>query len=203
MDAVRRWGPAAGEWVRQVRSAYPAADADGVARLATARAVRLALAAGGTPVRGPVTVVAGVAALGYAQVRLVLRLAAAYGLDPAEPERAVDLLVLTRVHPDEESAARAVAAAEVGRPDRAASDVLLQEAVWRLATPAAAVSARWFARWVAGRIVPGGGSLVGLMLDGSATERLAHRAVARFRHDVPGQRGAGARRPGAAPGRTM
>jgi hypothetical protein len=85
------------------------------------------------------------------------------------------------VHASDESAVRAVAAAVAGRADPAASDVLLQEAVWRLATPVAAVSTRWFARWVAGRLLPGAGALIGLVADGAATERLGHRAIARFR----------------------
>uniref|UniRef100_UPI0038F69D71 hypothetical protein n=1 Tax=Micromonospora chalcea TaxID=1874 RepID=UPI0038F69D71 len=112
LAAVDALGPRAREWVAQVRRAYPEADADGVARLATRRFVRMAgtggaLAAGA----GMFAPVAELAAVLWTQANLVLHLAAAYGRDPAHPDRAAELLVLTLVHPDDGTARAALAAA--------------------------------------------------------------------------------------------
>ena len=109
LAAVDALGPRASAWVEQVRRAYPEADADGVARLATRRFVRMAgtggaLAAGA----GMFAPVAELAAVLWTQANLVLHLAAAYGRDPAHPDRAAELLVLTLVHPDDGTARAAL-----------------------------------------------------------------------------------------------
>lgn len=102
-EAVRRLGPAAGDWVARMRARYPDASADGLARLAILHCVQQARRTGAAAGAGGASGgFAGAGALAYAQAGLVLRVAAAYGLDPTSDERAAELLVLMRVpHRDE------------------------------------------------------------------------------------------------------
>ncbi|AVT30866.1 hypothetical protein C6361_16795 [Plantactinospora sp. BC1] len=119
-------GPEARAWADWVRATYPGATADGLVRLATRRYVRLAATGAAlSTVTGLLAPLAELAAVTWAQAGLVLHLAAAHGHDPTGPERAADVLVLTRVHPDLASARAALAAAEAAiaegghDPDRA------------------------------------------------------------------------------------
>ncbi|MFE9651403.1 hypothetical protein [Micromonospora sp. NPDC006431] len=180
--AVEALGPRAGDWVERTRDRYPDADADGLARLATRRFVRLAgtggaLAAGA----GLLAPVAELAAVLWTQANLVLHLAAVYGRDPGHPDRVVELLVLTQVHPDAGTARAALAAvASAGAPvdgpwPRAA------EAAWRLATPLAAQAGGWLGLRVASRLLPGAAPLAAAAGDSAAAERLAARAVSLYR----------------------
>ncbi|GAA2679534.1 hypothetical protein Apa02nite_025710 [Actinoplanes palleronii] len=94
-SAVQTLGPRAAAWAAQTRAAYPAATPRDLARLATAQFTRAAerrsllSALAGT--YAPVALVA-TAALTHAE--LVLHLAAAYGLDPTDPDRAAEIVVL-------------------------------------------------------------------------------------------------------------
>ncbi|MEH0975117.1 hypothetical protein V6U77_28715, partial [Micromonospora sp. CPCC 205546] len=136
LAAVEAVGPRARDWAQRLREAYPDAGADGLARLATRRFVRQAAAGGATAaLAGLFAPVAELAAVLWAQANLVLHLAAAYGRDPAHPDRAVELLVLTRVHPDAESARAALAAARSAEAPEAAGWPRAAEAAWRLAAP--------------------------------------------------------------------
>ncbi|OKI58057.1 hypothetical protein A6A27_07115 [Micromonospora sp. CB01531] len=180
--AVEALGPRAGDWAERTRDRYPDADADGLARLATRQFVRLAgmggaLAAGA----GLLAPVAELAAVLWTQANLVLHLAAVYGRDPGHPDRVVELLVLTQVHPDAGTARAALAAVtSAGAPadgpwPRAA------EAAWRLATPLAAQAGGWLGLRVASRLLPGAAPLAAAAGDSAAAERLAARAVSLYR----------------------
>ncbi|MCX4469372.1 hypothetical protein OOK41_03410 [Micromonospora sp. NBC_01655] len=183
LAAVRALGPAAHDWAVSLRDTYPDATPDGLARLATRRFVRLATAGGATAaLAGLFAPVAELAAVLWTQAGLVLHLAAAYGRDPADPERAVELLVLTRVHPDAESARVALAAAEeavTGPVEQPWPRVA--EAAWRLAAPLAAQAGGWLGLRLASRLVPGAAVLAAAVGDSSAAERLAARAVTAYR----------------------
>jgi hypothetical protein len=93
--AVETFGPQAAAWADRTRATYPAATPQALARLATARFTRAAAQRGllsalsGT--YAPIALV-GTAAITHAS--LVLHVAAAYGLDPTDPERAAEILVL-------------------------------------------------------------------------------------------------------------
>ncbi|MGX1615179.1 hypothetical protein ACWIF8_14945, partial [Micromonospora chalcea] len=155
LAAVDALGPRAREWVAQVRRAYPEADADGVARLATRRFVRMAgtggaLAAGA----GMFAPVAELAAVLWTQANLVLHLAAAYGRDPAHPDRAAELLVLTLVHPDDGTARAALAAALAADEPADGPWGRAAQAAWRLATPVAAQAGGWLGLRLAARRLP-------------------------------------------------
>ncbi|MEU7571510.1 hypothetical protein [Micromonospora sp. NPDC049240] len=182
LAAVDALGPRARSWVEQVRSAYPAADADGVARLATRRFVRMAgtggaLAAGA----GVFAPVAELAAVLWTQANLVLHVAAAYGRDPAHPDRAAELLVLTSVHPDDGAARAALAAARAADVPADGPWGRTAEAAWRLATPVAAQAGGWLGLRLAARLLPGAAVLAATIGGTAAAERVAARAVARYR----------------------
>ncbi|MFI6226952.1 hypothetical protein ACIBCR_06475 [Micromonospora echinospora] len=182
LAAVERIGPRADAWATALREAYPNADSAGLARLATRRFVRLAGWGGATAaVAGLFAPLAELAAVLWTQSGLVLHLAAAHGRDPVDPERAVELLVLTRVHPDPDSARTALAAARAetgeGEPpwDRVA------EAAWRLATPLAAQAGGWFALRLASRLLPGAAALATAAGNSAAVQRLAARTITAYR----------------------
>ncbi|MFI6130068.1 hypothetical protein [Micromonospora sp. NPDC051141] len=182
LAAVDALGPRARSWVEQVRSAYPAADADGVARLATRRFVLMAgtggaLAAGA----GVFAPVAELAAVLWTQANLVLHVAAAYGRDPAHPDRAAELLVLTSVHPDDGAARAALAAARAADVPADGPWGRTAEAAWRLAMPVAAQAGGWLGLRLAARLLPGAAVLAAAIGGTAAAERVAARAVARYR----------------------
>lgn len=178
LAAVDTLGPAALAWVRRVRAVYPSATPDGLARLATERSVRLGTAGGAaSAAAGLFAPLAGLSVLAVSQASLVLRLAAAYGLDPTHPDRAVDLLVLTGVHADDEAARAALAAAQAAEPEH------LLHRSGGLALPGSLVAwaGGWLSLRLASRVLPGA-ALVAAVANGSAAaERLAARAVARYR----------------------
>ncbi|MDM4783444.1 hypothetical protein [Micromonospora sp. b486] len=182
LAAVDALGPRASAWVEEVRQAYPEADADGVARLATRRFVRMAgtggaLAAGA----GLFAPVAELATVLWTQANLVLHLAAAYGRDPAHPDRAAELLVLTLVHPDDGAARAALAAARAADAPAEGPWGRAAEAAWRLATPMAAQAGGWLGLRLAARLLPGAAALAAATGGTATAERVAARAVARYR----------------------
>ncbi|MFC4149404.1 hypothetical protein ACFO0M_24415 [Micromonospora mangrovi] len=182
LAAVEALGPRAREWAERLRETYPDADADGLARLAARRFVRLAGAGGAvSAVAGLFAPVAELASVLWTQAGLVLHLAAAYGHDPAHPDRAVELLVLTRVHPDADSAREALAAARSADGAGEPSWPRAAEAARRLAVPLAAQAGGWLGLRLASRLLPGAAVLAAAAGNAAAAERLAARAVGHYR----------------------
>ncbi|WP_432901585.1 hypothetical protein ACQP1S_31095 [Micromonospora matsumotoense] len=182
LAAVEGIGPGAREWARGLREAYPDAGPDGLARLATRRFVRWAGVGGATAaVAGLFAPVAELAAVLWTQSALVLHLAAAYGRDPAHPDRAVELLVLTQVHPDADSARSALDAARAADGPEDGPWPRAAEAAWRLAAPLAAQAGGWAALRLAARLLPGAAVVAAALGDVAATDRLAVRAMAAYR----------------------
>ncbi|SIN26357.1 hypothetical protein SAMN04489832_4589 [Micromonospora cremea] len=182
LAAVRALGPGAADWAERLRARYPDAPADGLARLATRRFVRSAGAGGAAAaLAGLFAPLAELASVLWTHSNLVLHLAAAYGRDPAHPDRAVELLVLTQVHPDPESARAALAA--VGTADDPVEGTWPRaaEAAWRLAAPLTAQAGGWLALRLASRLLPGAAVLAAALGDSAAADRLAARAVAAYR----------------------
>ncbi|WP_262285145.1 hypothetical protein [Micromonospora sp. MA102] len=182
LAAVEALGPRAADWVDRTRDAYPDADADGLARLVTRRFVRLAgtggaLAAGA----GLFAPVAELTAVLWTQANLVLHLAAVYGRDPAHPDRVVELLVLTQVHPDAGTARAALDGVRSAGAPAEGSWSRVAEAAWRLATPLAAQAAGWLGLRLAARLLPGAAALAAATGDATAAERLAARATSLYR----------------------
>ncbi|MEV4197442.1 hypothetical protein [Micromonospora globbae] len=182
LAAVEALGPGAGAWAERLRMAYPDATPDGLARLATRRFVRLAGAGGATAaLAGVLAPLAELAAVLWTQANLVLHLAAAYGRDPAHPDRAAELLVLTQVHPDGSSARTALEAARALDGPGEAPWPRAAEAAWRLAAPLAAQAGGWLALRLASRLLPGAAVLAAAAGDAAAAERLAARAITAYR----------------------
>ncbi|MFE9689683.1 hypothetical protein [Micromonospora sp. NPDC005806] len=182
LAAVDTLGPRAGEWVRRTRGAYPGADADGLARLVTRRFVRLAgtggaLAAGA----GLLAPVAELTAVLWTQANLVLHLAAVHGRDPGHPDRVAELLVLTQVHPDVATARAALDAVRSAGAPAEGPWPRVAEAAWRLATPLAAQASGRLGLRLVSRLLPGAALLTAAAGDAAATERLAARAIGRYR----------------------
>ncbi|WCN81397.1 hypothetical protein [Micromonospora sp. LH3U1] len=182
LAAVRALGPGAAEWAARLRARYPDASADGLARLATRRFVRSAGAGGATAaLAGLFAPLAELAVVLWSHSNLVLHLAAAYGKDPAHPDRAVELLVLTQVHPDTASAEAALAAAQTAGDPVEGEWPRAAEAAWRLAAPLTAQASGWVALRLVARLLPGAAVLAAALGDAAAADRLAARTVAVYR----------------------
>lgn len=92
---VQALGPRARGWTAHIRATYPTASREALARLAVHRFTRTAGLRGGVgALAGPYAPVAIGTATVITHAELVLHLAAVYGLDPTDPQRAGDLLRL-------------------------------------------------------------------------------------------------------------
>lgn len=113
LAAVRQLGPEAAQWARRVRAeqSEPVPE-EALAEQAVRRFVnhaRFPEVASGAP--GLPGLVIDVGLLAWTQARMVLHVAAAYRLDATHPDRAVDLLVLQKVHKAAHDARLALGAA--------------------------------------------------------------------------------------------
>src|SRR6185295_10984190 len=112
LDAVRRLGPEAASWAERCRLNHPGISPEALAGRAVRRFTTLARISGSVSgATGLPGAVLDVGVLAWTQSRMVLHIAAAYGDDPAAPERAIDLLVLQRVHKAAEAARTALGVA--------------------------------------------------------------------------------------------
>ncbi|SCL24248.1 EcsC protein family protein [Micromonospora rhizosphaerae] len=191
LEAVRRLGPEAAHWAARERSERPDFPADELADQAVRRFVNHARLSGAVSgAAGLPGAVIDVGVLAWTQARLVLHVAAAYGVDPVHPDRATDLLVLQKVHKVAETARLALGVA-AGREragalfgkagERPIGRVMLQLGV-RLAQMAGVRAAkRIFAK-----VVPGAAIILGTWANSSATRDLAERARALYRNGPEG-----------------
>ncbi|MCI4065299.1 EcsC family protein [Micromonospora sp. R77] len=186
LEAVRRLGPEAAQWVARERAARPGVPAEELADQAVRRFVNRARLSGAVSgAAGLPGAVIDIGVLAWTQARLVLHVAAAYGVDPTHRDRATDLLVLQKVHKVAESARLALGVA-AGREragalfglagERPLGRVMLQLGV-RLAQMAGVRAAK---RIVA-KVVPGAAIVLGTWANSSATKDLADRARALYR----------------------
>jgi hypothetical protein len=175
LAAVQTIGPRAKEWGDRITAAYPTASPDGRARLAVRQFTR----------RGGLSTVCAAVAGSYAPLALlgtaavthadlVLHIAAAYGLDPTDERRAVDLLVLTKVHPSRADAEAALATAK--QPAYEDEDGGVVDAAWRLGRMLAAQAGGWTMIRTVNRYFPGSSLLAAVLTSRSAATALAARA---------------------------
>jgi hypothetical protein len=143
-------------WVTAMRARYPLATPDGLARLAAREFVGRATRLSG--VAGVFGATAGAATLGYAQARLVLHIAAAYGHDATSEDRVKELLRLLRVPRLTEPTP--TAALDVGR----------------------ALSG-WALRWAVRRLGRGAIPIVGAYVGARTSGDIADRATAHYRRN--------------------
>jgi hypothetical protein len=163
--AVRRFTPQADTWAREIRATYPTATPDGIARLAQQKFLRKTTAAGvAASLANGWSSVADIAATSWVNAELIAHIAAAYGRQAT----AADVLVLTGVHQDHESAQAAID----GTPGHSAS---------RAPITAAGKTATWAALKILGRWWPGLAAAGGAATATLNTERVAARAIQRFR----------------------
>jgi hypothetical protein len=186
LEAVRRLGPEAACWVERMRRERPELGPDGLALLAVRRFTTLARISGAVSgITGLPGAVLDVGVLAWTQSRMVLHIAAAYGLDPAAGERATDLLVLQRVHKGAAAARLALGVAAgrerasrlfAGMAVRPLSGVMVKLGV-RLSQMAGVRAAKR----VFAKMVPGAAIVLGTWVNSSATRDLADRARVRYR----------------------
>jgi hypothetical protein len=186
LEAVARLGPQAAVWAQRTRAQYPGIHPDQLAQLAikrfTTHARLSGAAAGATGLPGGLI---DIGVLAWTQARMVLHIAAAYGIDPAHPDRATDLLVLQRVHKVAQTARTAL---QVAKGHEAAGKLLgssqhkplrqvLAKLSWKLAQMAGVRAAkRLFAK-----IIPGASIILGTWANSAATKDLANRSVGLYR----------------------
>lgn len=186
LEAVRRLGPEAARWAERTRAERPGLTADQMADDAIKRFTNLARLSGAVSgAAGLPGAVLDVGVLAWNQARMVLHVAAAYGVDPNATDRATDLLVLQRVHKVAETARLALGVAAgrerasrvfLGAGSRPLSGVMVKLGV-RLAQMAGVRAAkRLFAK-----VVPGAAIVLGTWANSAATKDLAGRARALYR----------------------
>jgi hypothetical protein len=186
LEAVRRLGPEAARWVERVRDDNPGISADSLADLAIRRFTTLARISGAVSgATGLPGAVLDVGVLAWTQSRMVLHIAAAYGLDPAAPDRATDLLVLQRVHKAAETARLALGvAAGRERASRLFTDVAnrpLSRVMIKLGVRLGQMAGIRAARRMFAKMVPGAAVILGTWVNSAATKDLAARARTQFR----------------------
>jgi hypothetical protein len=170
LAAVQSIGPRAKEWAKRTREAYPKATDAAVARLAADQFTRFtsptSIVTALTGSYAPSTLIATTA---LTHARVILHVAAAYGIDPTDEARAADLLVLTRIQPSREDAEAALAAA---RRKQAATDT-----VKRIARMVATNAAGWVAVKLVSRYFPGTSLLAAALVSRSSARNMAERAT--------------------------
>jgi hypothetical protein len=177
LAAVQTIGPRARDWADRIRAAYPAAQDQAIARLATnqfSRAGSLTSIAGAVAGSYAPAALLGTAAVAHAQ--LTLHLAAAYGKDPTDPKRAAELLVIVGVHPTVEDAEAALTV--VGRPGHADGGLR------RLGRMIVGQTSAWTAVRLVNRYFPGTSLLAAFVIGNAATQAVAARANAYYRKAV-------------------
>ncbi|MFC7547025.1 hypothetical protein [Plantactinospora sp. GCM10030261] len=181
LAAVDLLGPPARNWVERTRAARPEAGPDELTRLAAARFTRLVGVGGALAARtGVLAPVAEIATVTWAHASLVLHVAAAHGHDPTDPERAVDLLVLTGVHQDAPAARAALGAVDTDHPVLEPPLLRLAVAGRRLAGPFVNRLAGWLALRFVVRGIPGAAPFTAAVGYSMSARRLAARAATRF-----------------------
>ncbi|MFI7596584.1 hypothetical protein [Actinoplanes sp. NPDC049681] len=178
LAAVQAVGPRAAEWAERTADAYPAATPDAIARLAVQQFTRFgSVNSVFAAVAGSYAPLALLGAAALTQAELALHVAAAYGFDPTDPARAVDLLVLTRVHPGREDAEAAlVSAREHGYEGAGLSD-----AVWRLGRMVTAHAGGWAVLRVVNRFFPASSLLAAVLTSRAAAQTMGARATSFYR----------------------
>lgn len=186
LEAVRRLGPEAACWAARMRRERPGLSPDGLAALAVRRFTNLARISGAVSgATGLPGAVLDVGVLAWTQARMVLHIAAAYGLDPTAADRATDLLVLQRVHKVASTARLALGvAAGRERASRLFTGMTagpLGGVMVKLGMRLAQMAGVRAAKRVFAKVLPGATIAVGTWVNSAATRDLADRARTRYR----------------------
>jgi uncharacterized protein (DUF697 family) len=182
LEAIQRLGPPAQVWVDRTRARYPGIPAETVAQIAIRRFTTFArlsgAAAGATGLPGAVL---DIGVLAWTQARMVLHIAAAYGVDPTDPERATDLLVLQNVHKVAQTARTALAVArgheQAGALFNKGASAPMAQVFLQLGLKLAQMAGVKAAKKLFAKMVPGAAIILGTWANSSATKDLAQRTV--------------------------
>jgi hypothetical protein len=188
LEAVRRLGPEAQRWVERVRAEQPGSTPDDLAQRAIKRFTNLARLSGAVSgATGLPGAVVDVGVLAWTQARMVLHVAAAYGLDPTAQERAAELLVLQKVHKVAETARVALGVAagreRASRLFAQAGGRPLTGVMVKLGLKLAQMAGVRAAKRMFAKIVPGAAVILGTWVNSAATKDLARRAREMYRAD--------------------
>ncbi|NMO54528.1 hypothetical protein HH310_25500 [Actinoplanes sp. TBRC 11911] len=169
LAAVQTLGHRASDWATETRASYPNATNQALSHLAARQFTRVGtIGSAISALAGSYAPAAILASAGITEAELTLHVAAAYGFDPTDPDRAADLLVIARVHPTVELARDAI------RSGHGSSKSTLVRI-------AAAQTAGWALVKLAGRLFPGTAFLTALLTGTNAAASAAARADAYYR----------------------
>ncbi|BFU47852.1 hypothetical protein [Krasilnikovia sp. MM14-A1004] len=179
-------GPRARDWAQRMRAAYPSAGPDALARLAAAQFTRLgSVTSVFGAVAGSRTPVALLAANAVTHAELALHIAAAHGLDPTDPARAADLLVLTQVHESRDAAEQALVAARQPAHERGGAESDRLRGLWRAGRMAGLQAGAWALLRTANRYFPGTSLLAAALTGRSSARNMASKATLFYRGTAP------------------
>jgi EcsC family protein len=175
LAAARRHAPAAAAWLAERRSFY-ADDPRQLARMAVKRHVNLArLGGAATGVGGIATVIPAVVAQAWIQSRMVFFIAAAHGLDPHDPMRPAEYLVIEGLYPDPPAARRALDGMGRGIVTAYAGSRLAREE--KLYRTLARLTGRTAGRGLGARAIPGFAIAANALGNARETKALGRRAI--------------------------
>jgi hypothetical protein len=131
--------------------------------------------------------VVDVGVLAWTQASMVLHLAAVYGQEPTDPQRAADLLVLQKVHKYLQGARTALDVAAgrtsmaelMSRRQRPLAQVFVQLGIKLAQMAGLRAAKRMFAK-----VVPGAGVILGTWANSAATKELAARTIGMYRKQM-------------------
>ena len=180
LEAVRRIGPEARRWADRQRAEHPETTPAALAQQAVKRFTNYARLSGAVSgATGLPGAVADVGVLAWTQSRMVLHMAAAYGLDPTAGDRATDLLVVQRVHKVAETARVALGVAagreRASRLFATAGDRPLAGVMFKMGVKLAQMAGVRAARRMFVKMIPGAAMVLGTWANAAATKDLADR----------------------------
>ncbi|GAA3334866.1 hypothetical protein GCM10020358_00900 [Amorphoplanes nipponensis] len=182
LEAVRRLGSEARRWAERARQDQPDVTPDALARQVVRRFTNHARLSGAVSgATGLPGAVVDVGVLAWTQARMVLHMAAAYGVDPTGAERATDLLVLQRVHKAAETARLALGVAagreRASRLFATSAGQPLTGVMVKLGVKLAQMAGVRAARRMFAKMIPGAAVVLGTWANSSATKDLAERTT--------------------------
>lgn len=176
LAAAERHAPAAAAWLAERRAFYAYGPRE-LARMAVKRHVNAArLSGAATGLGGIATVIPDLAAQAWIQSRMVFFVAAAYGLDPRDPMRPAEYLVIQGLYPDAPAARRALDGADPGIATAWAGSRLAREE--RLYRSLARLTGRTAGKRLGARAIPGFAIAANALGNARETKALGNRAIA-------------------------
>ena len=175
LAALERFGPQAGEWVRDAGAGR---TPEQLARIAFKKHVRLARLEGGAlGIGGVITAAPDLVSLLWIQSRMVFYIAAAYGYDPNHPMRPAEYLALQGLYDTPADAREALDGVGRRMAIAMAERALTNRKDDALHLRLAKYIAKRTARRYAGRLIPFIGAPIGAIQNGSSTKQLGRQAL--------------------------